>query len=86
MSRICILIFLFVFTLTVSSNSFSKDNSSALDNHYFGGCLVIPKEENHTEKINEIMKKNKYPIIIGKRDNPKRNITNTIFDIKMRAK
>ncbi len=36
MSRICISIFLFVFTLTVSSNSFSKDSSSAIDNHYFG--------------------------------------------------
>ena len=62
-----------------------EDATLKFEDYYFPGCLVIPKEEERMEKIDEILEKNKTPIIIGVRDNPARNIVNTILDIKMRA-
>lgn len=62
-----------------------EDDFFKFNNHYFSECLVIPKEEEKLVKIDKILKNGQAPIITGSRDNPMRNIVNTILDIKMRA-
>lgn len=50
--------------------------------HYTKEYLIIPKDDEHTESIDKIMKKGKTPVVVGTRDNPKRNILNNLIEIK----
>lgn len=53
------------------------------DNFFNPECLVIIKDkEASCDRINEILEKKKSPIVIGIRENPKRNIINNPLVIK----
>lgn len=59
-----------------------EDELFKLDQHYTPECLVITKENDKCEEIDKILKKERVPVVIGGRSNPKRNILNNILQIK----
>lgn len=52
------------------------------ENHYNPECLVILNSEEDCHKIDKIMDEGGVPLVIGTRENPKRNIINNIIEIK----
>lgn len=53
-----------------------------MDIHYAPECLVIPKVEEDAKEISKFLQEKKEVIVVGVRDNPKRNIINTVLEIK----